>query len=89
MISFVPMLAESLLESILSKEACQKHLPTLDQLIDHRFFAEYVPRFSEQFSGLIASNRPHFKLSAAAKDQMKIATQKIEQRLQNEQKSVS
>lgn len=78
-----------MLESILSKEACQKQLPTLDNLIDHRFFAEYAPRFSEQYSALIASNRPHFKLSAQAKEQMKIATQKIEQRLQNEQKSVS
>lgn len=82
-------MAESLLESILSKEACQKQLPTLDSLTEHRFFAEYTPRFNEQYSALIASNRPHFKLSAAAKEQMKIATQKIEQRLQNEQKSVS
>ncbi|KAJ6636402.1 PX domain-containing protein kinase-like protein, partial [Pseudolycoriella hygida] len=79
---------KNLLESILSKEACQKQLPTLDTLIDHRFFAEHAPRFSEQYSALTASNRPHFKLSAAAKEQMKIATQKIEQRLQNEQKSV-
>lgn len=87
---FTPLLyfVESLLESILSKEACQKQLPTLDNLIDHRFFAEYAPRFNEQYAALIASNRPHFKLSAAAKDQMKIATQKIEHRLQNEQKSV-
>lgn len=61
----------------------------MENLIDHRFFAEHVPRFSEQYAALIASNKPHFKLSAAAKDQMKIATQKIEQRLQNEQKSVS
>ncbi|KAG4076373.1 hypothetical protein HA402_005816 [Bradysia odoriphaga] len=79
---------KSLLESILSKEACQKQLPTLDSLVEHRFFAEYAPRFNEQYSALIASNRPHLKLSAAAKEQMKIATQKIEQRLQNEQKSV-
>lgn len=83
------LISENLLESILSKEACQKQLPTLENLIEHRFFTEYAPRFSEQYSALTASNRPHFKLSATAKDQLKIATQKNEQRLQNEQKSVS
>lgn len=80
---------ENLLESILSKEACRVGLPTLDQLAAHAFFAEHAPKFQEQYSAAIAASKPHLKLSAVAKEQLKMAAHRTEQRLQNEQKSVS
>lgn len=83
--------AEQLLESILSKEACKVGLPTLDQLAEHRFFVEHAPRFAEQYAGAVSkqATKPHFKLSSVAKEQLKIAVQRTEQRLRDEQKSVS
>lgn len=78
---------KNLLESILSKEACRVGLPTLDQLAAHPFFSEYAPRFAEQYASVISANKPVLKLSSVAKDQLKMAAQRTEQRLQNEQKS--
>lgn len=48
---------ESLLESILSKEACKTGLPSLDQLLDHRFFTQYATEAA------VTSEKPHFKVS--------------------------
>lgn len=79
---------EILLESILSKEACRVGLPTLDQLANHPFFAEHAPRFQEQYAAAISVNKPYLKLSTTAKEQLKVAAHRTEQRLQNEQKSV-
>lgn len=81
---------EDLLESILSKEACKVGLPNLEQLTGHRFWQEYVPKFYEQYmSGWMENNKALLKLSTVAKEQIKIAIQKSEQRLRDEQKSVS
>ncbi|XP_055859419.1 PX domain-containing protein kinase-like protein [Episyrphus balteatus] len=79
---------KNILELILSKEACRAGLPTLDQLIEHRFFTEHVPSLRELTSPGDGSTKPHFKLSVNAKEQIRIATQKCESRLRDEQKSV-
>lgn len=77
-----------MLESILSKEACKVGLPTLDQLATHQFFNEHAPRFTEQHTIAINTVKPHLKFSNQAKEQLKIAVQRKEQRLRDEQKSV-
>lgn len=79
--------AETLLDSILSKEACRVGLPTLDQLASHPFFDEFAPRFAEQYASAVAAHKPSLKLSNTAKEQLKVAAQRTELRLQNEQKS--
>lgn len=79
---------ESLLESILSKDACKAGLPSIDQLIDHPFWREHVPNFHEQYMSGTEMNKPSLKLSNVAKEQLKIAAQKTEQRLRDEQRSV-
>ncbi|XP_037917304.1 PX domain-containing protein kinase-like protein isoform X1 [Hermetia illucens] len=87
-----PEALKNLLEMILSKEACKSALPTLDQLAEHRFFQEYASSLSESLNthGLdsAANSKPHFKLSMNAKEQIRIAMQKSEHRLREEQKSV-
>lgn len=64
-------------------------MPNLEQLATHRFWQEHVPKFYEQYMSSAESNKPSLKLSTAAKDQIKIAVQKTEQRLRDEQKSVN
>ncbi|XP_058121411.1 PX domain-containing protein kinase-like protein [Anopheles ziemanni] len=79
---------KSLLESILSKEACKSALPTLDQLTTHPFFGEYAGQFNEQYATAIAVQKPHLKFSTSAKEQLKLAVQKTENRVRDEQRSV-
>lgn len=80
---------KNVLELILSKEACRAGLPTVDQLIEHRFFTEHVPSLRELINPVEGSTyKPHFKLSVNAKEQIRIAMQKCETRLKDEQKSV-
>uniref|UniRef100_A0A182JBX1 PX domain-containing protein kinase-like protein n=1 Tax=Anopheles atroparvus TaxID=41427 RepID=A0A182JBX1_ANOAO len=79
---------KSLLESILSKEACKSALPTLDQLATHPFFGEYAGQFNEQYAMTIAMQKPHLKFSTSAKEQLKLAVQKTENRVRDEQRSV-
>lgn len=83
-----PEALKNLLEIILSKEACKSGLPTLDQLAQHRFFQEYASSLNESLSSSDNNDRPHFKLSMNAKEQIRIAAQKAELRLRDEQKSV-
>lgn len=86
-----PESLKNLLESILSKEACKTSLPSLNQLSEHKFFTEYASSLNDTLHNSNESssnNKVHFKLSTNAKEQIKIATQKAELRLQNEQKSV-
>lgn len=80
---------EDLLESILSKDACKVGLPTLERLIQHPFWQEYVPKFHEQYMSGSDASKHTLKLTNNAKDHIKIAAQKTEQRLRDEQKSVS
>lgn len=74
------------MESILSKDACKVGLPNLERLVSHQFWHENVPRFYEQY--MSGTDKPTLKLSNVAKDQIKIAAQKTEQRLKDEQRSV-
>ncbi|XP_037827498.1 PX domain-containing protein kinase-like protein [Lucilia sericata] len=71
-----------LLESILSKDACKTGLPTLEQLIKHEFFNEHA------INSEIQETTPYFKISLGAKEIIKNAVQKAENRLRDEQKSV-
>ncbi|ALC42353.1 CG8726 [Drosophila busckii] len=77
-----PEALKSVLESILSKEACKAGLPTLDQLAAHRFFSQYATAMPA------TSEKPHFKLSLQAKELLRQAAVKSENRLRDEQKSV-
>ncbi|GAB0093622.1 PX domain-containing protein kinase-like protein [Sergentomyia squamirostris] len=77
-----------LLESILLKDSCKNGLPTLEQVAGHAFFREHVPNFQDTFMQATKTTKPHLKWSTAAKEQLKIALQKAEHRLRDEQKSV-
>ncbi|XP_058457515.1 PX domain-containing protein kinase-like protein [Malaya genurostris] len=77
-----------LLESILSKDACKSTLPTLDQLAAHPFFSEYAACFNDQYAMAVVAQKPHLKFSSNAKEQLKVALQKTENRVRDEQKSV-
>ncbi|XP_055606278.1 PX domain-containing protein kinase-like protein [Uranotaenia lowii] len=79
---------KSLLESILTKDACKTALPTLDQLTTHAFFSEYAAGFNEQYAMAVGSQKPHLKFSSNAKELLKVALQKTENRVRDEQKSV-
>nr|CAD7568597.1 unnamed protein product [Timema californicum] len=76
-----PSLLRSVLESILSSEACKKGLPTIGALLSHPFFnnSSYDSSHSE---------RPHFKYSTHTKEALRVAWQKTESRLKEEQKLV-
>lgn len=82
------LIAEDLLESILSKDACKVGLPTLERLVQHPFWQEYVPKFHEQYMSGSDASKFSLKLTNAAKEHIKVAAQKTEQRLREEQKSV-
>lgn len=82
------IVAEDLLESILSKDACKVGLPTLERLVQHPFWQEYVPKFHEQYMSGSDASKFSLKLTNAAKEHIKLAAQKTEQRLREEQKSV-
>lgn len=79
---------EHLLESILSKEACKSGLPSLEQLSNHEFFKEYSASEMCRKSSEDDIARSQFKLSINAKEAIKLAIQKTENRLREEQKSV-
>jgi PX domain-containing protein kinase-like protein len=79
---------ESLLDSILTRDAFKQAMPTLDQLCAHHFFTEYARNFNESHALAIHNIKPHLKLSTNAKEQIKIAILKTESRLRDEQKSV-
>lgn len=74
------------MESILSKDACKVGMPTLERLIQHPFWNEYVPKFHEQYTS--DASKFSLKISNSAKEHIKLAAQKTEQRLRDEQKSV-
>lgn len=82
------MYLENLLESLVTKEAIKSNFPTLDQLASHPFFIEYAPNFQKIHQDAIISCKPNFKCSTTTKEILKIAVQKTEQRLRDEQKLV-
>uniref|UniRef100_A0A1A9WNJ2 Uncharacterized protein n=1 Tax=Glossina brevipalpis TaxID=37001 RepID=A0A1A9WNJ2_9MUSC len=77
----------TLLESILSRDACKTSLPTLEQLFNHTFFQQHATGHS-QLTNIDDTLKPHFKLTLNAKEMIKQAVQKAETRLRDEQKSV-
>ncbi|KAH8254476.1 hypothetical protein KR032_010365 [Drosophila birchii] len=83
-----PEALKCLLESILSKEACKAGLPTLEQLLGHRFFTQYASTESAGAAAAANAEKPYFKLSLNAKELLKQAAIKCENRLRDEQKSV-
>ncbi|XP_073844562.1 PX domain-containing protein kinase-like protein [Musca autumnalis] len=83
-----PEVLKNLLESILSKEACKTGLPSLEQLINHDFFKEYSPCEASKETSDDEYSKSHLKLSLNAKEAIKLAIQKTENRLREEQKSV-
>lgn len=80
---------KDLLESILSKDACKVGLPSLERLVQHPFWHEHVPKFHEQYMSASDATKHSLKLTNNAKEQIKIAAQKTDQRLRDEQRSVS
>ncbi|KAH8374446.1 hypothetical protein KR200_008889 [Drosophila serrata] len=83
-----PEALKCLLESILSKEACKAGLPTLEQLLGHRFFTQYASTEGAGAAAAANAEKPYFKLSLNAKELLKQAAIKSENRLRDEQKSV-
>ncbi|KAL9918285.1 PX domain-containing protein kinase-like protein [Glossina fuscipes fuscipes] len=86
-ISECPESLKNLLESILSRDACRTNLPTLEQLLNHTFFEQHAAGHS-QLTNVDDTLKPHFKLTLNAKEMIKQAVQKAENRLRDEQKSV-
>lgn len=70
----------SVLESILSPEACKGGLPTVDDLLSHPFFAGVV---------LPPSDKPVLKIPSKLKEAIKSAKEQMEKRLKEEQKIIN
>lgn len=81
-------LAGSLLESILLRDALKGNLPTLDQLVNHKFFKEYAPKFDSINEEVMNANKPQFKMTQSIKEHLRLHGQKCETRLRDEQRSV-
>ncbi|KAJ8946415.1 hypothetical protein NQ314_008897 [Rhamnusium bicolor] len=72
---------KSILERILSSEACKNGLPTVvDLLMD--------PFFSFTQLNLLPNDKAHFKIPSSIKERLKVAIAKMEERLKDEQKMV-
>ncbi|XP_044738700.1 PX domain-containing protein kinase-like protein [Chrysoperla carnea] len=77
-------LIKSVLDSILSSEACRNGLPTINNLLSHKCFTALN-------TNNVSSNheqRAHLKFSTAIKEKLKYVSSKIEERLKDEQKLV-
>lgn len=72
---------ESVLDSILSPEACKAGLPTVNDLLHHQFFSTIVLT-------LQPNDKAHLKIPNSTKDQLKKVTTLLEDRLREEQKMV-
>lgn len=79
-----PPLLRSVLESVLSPDACKLGLPSLGTLIAHPFFCSAQPISHH----LQSSERPHLKFNTHMKEALKMAWTKTETRLKEEQKVV-
>lgn len=53
-------------------------LPTLERLIQHPFWQEYVPKFHEQYMSGSDASKFSLKQTNTAKEHIKLATQKCE-----------
>ncbi|XP_022907290.2 PX domain-containing protein kinase-like protein [Onthophagus taurus] len=72
----------SVLESILSPEACKSGIPTIDDLLKHAFFANIKPTM------MLSSDKIHLKIPTSTKEQIKKIIIMVEDRLKDEQKMV-
>ncbi|KAK2185815.1 hypothetical protein NP493_222g05007 [Ridgeia piscesae] len=74
-----PAEIRSVLESILTTEACKNGLPTVTDLLQHSLFRNVV---------LPPSEKPQVKIPSKLKEALKAAKQQMEQRLCDEQKLI-
>lgn len=72
---------ESVLESILSSEACKSGLPTIESLLNHPFFSSVVVT-------LLPDDKAHLKIPNSTKERLKATCAQMEERLKEEQKMV-
>jgi hypothetical protein len=63
-------------------------VPTIAALLTHPFFNSTELASSHQLTNSSQSDRPHLKFSSHVKEALKVAHQKIETRLKDEQKMV-
>ncbi|XP_064607399.1 PX domain-containing protein kinase-like protein isoform X2 [Liolophura sinensis] len=75
-----PAQIRSVLESILTTEACKKGLPSISDLLLHPLFSDVV---------LPPSEKPSLKIPSKLKEAIRLAREKMEQHLQAEQKLIS
>lgn len=68
----------SVLEAILTKEACKNGLPSVSDLLQHPFF-----RVSN-----VSDEKIHFKVPSLLKESLRKSKEQIEQRLKEEQKAI-
>lgn len=74
-------ISESILESILSAEACKGGLPTIEALMSHPFFSSITLTHGPDEKG-------HLKIPCSTKEQLRLAQIQLEERLKEEQKMV-
>lgn len=72
---------ESVLDSILSSEACKAGLPSIESLLNHKFFSSVVVT-------LLPEDKAHLKIPNSTKEHLKSVVAQIEERLKEEQKMV-
>lgn len=72
---------ESVLESILSPEACKNGLPGIETLLEHPLFASVA-------LAARPGDKAHLKIPIATKEQLKVVRSHLEERLREEQKMV-
>lgn len=70
------------------RDALKGNMPTLDQLVGHKFFKEYVPNFDAVNEEIMNTNKPQFKMTQSIKENLRLHAQKCETRLRDEQRSV-
>jgi len=86
--SSCPPLLKSVLESVLSTEACKGGVPTIAALLTHPFFNSTELSSLHQLTNSSQCDRPHLKFSSHVKEALRVAHQKTETRLKDEQKMV-
>uniref|UniRef100_A0AAR2IYA3 PX domain-containing protein kinase-like protein n=1 Tax=Pygocentrus nattereri TaxID=42514 RepID=A0AAR2IYA3_PYGNA len=69
----------SVLQSILSTEACKSGMPTVPQLLQTPLFSDVL---------LFNSEKPQFKITSKLKDALKSSKECLEKRLQEEQRAI-
>lgn len=71
----------TVLDSILSSEACKCGLPSIESLLNNPFFSTIV-------LNIYPTDKAHLKIPSSTKEQLKIAQASLEERLKEEQKMI-